>query len=1477
MPVPAPLPQWLLDSNAEVLVELKDAARDQSLVPFVGAGMSKPIFPLWQEVLEKLIKTCLPWDEARKGEVHDMIATFKLEEAASLLEEGSTRLRGAVYDEFSNSRITAARLDSMPVRLLPKLFAGPVVTTNFDRVIEWAYQGRLEPVIPPFGEERPAQTRAVELGEAGYLIKIHGCVSRECEMVFTKEDYDNAYGEDFKGAGALYLRTLLVGHRMLFLGCGLRRDRTLDLASHIAPGRRGQRDHFAVVEAPEEPDSEDFRDWWTRLYDAGIGSYWYPHGAHERVEQILKYLLNGGEPPTDNRPPDHKPPDHESGTSSTRQPVNPAPISDVSAEAPGTTSRNATGVSAQNAPDSDGTDSTIITNSWVASGQTFYIHGDGNRIAIPSAAGDIPSPDPNTEASAAGPELASEPERGALTPNLMPPSSNRGVKDPVLPGGAPPSVVLPPAPTTFIGRDIELKSLTKALATGGGAALVGTGGIGKTTLAQEYVRLAQKRVDGSPPKYSWIWWLDASTEGALAGSLAEEGRGALSASGAAGVSLVTDADAEAHARRLLRNHSRWLVVLDGAASVTVVHNAMTGASAGTFLVTTRERLNWQDIGVAPTDVPPLSVGDAVDLLIARARPPSLDGWETTGPAGDLVAELGCLPLAVAQVGALLHLDGERDPSTMLARWRKNPAPFLDATPGTSSERTMAHIWDLSIARLEQHDPSAVQLLSILGWLGPPEGIPKALLNSLPVGMFSDGPGTPLRAAASASLLTMRADLITVHPVLHRVLRIADETVPQRRGHRVDEARATAAKMLRQALGDADPSDPVTWPTIRPLVESVGLLITHGTSGQDEDASYVVRKVGEFLSEQGSYQRAVALFEWNLERAQEATKPNLPDILTARHDLAETLVDRRGRGDLDRAIDLLESVFGDRERILSTNAPETLAARQHLARALAKRGGQSDQDRAIDLFRGVVASRSRTLPANDSDALTARHDLAWALVKRHEQRDRDEAVELSQMVLAACERTLGTDHPRTLSFRHTYAWALREHREPGDLDESVRLYQSVLNDKERILGTDHPRTLATRHNLGQALVDRRGEGDLQKAIDLYEGVFAGRRRILTTYHPRTLATRHDLAWALKERGKPGDLATAIDLFQSVLTDRERVLGPDHADTLTTRHDLAWALKERGKPGDLATAIDLFQSVLTDRERVLGPDHIDTLTTRNNLAWALKQRGGSGDLAHAITLYESVLTDRERILSRDHPSTLVTRNNLAWALEERRGPGDLAHAIALFESVLTDRERVLDPGHPHTLAARHNLAQALWQRGGRGDLETAIDLFRSVLTDRERILGRDHPSTLVTRNDLAWALEERREPGDLTNAIALFKSVLTDRERILGTDHPDTLTTRNNLAWALERRGGPEDLATAIDLFESVLTDRELVLDPDHPHTLTARHNVAQALGHRGGRGDRDAAIALYRLVLADRERVLGPDHPDTRTTRNNLAEALKKPH
>ena len=337
---------------------------------------------------------------------------------------------------------------------------------------------------------------------------------------------------------------------------------------------------------------------------------------------------------------------------------------------------------------------------------------------------------------------------------------------------------------------------------------------------------------------------------------------------------------------------------------------------------------------------------------------------------------------------------------------------------------------------------------------------------------------------------------------------------------------------------------------------------------------------------GRLDKAIALYEQNLEDSIRVLGLDHPSTLTSRFNLAGAY---RASGRLDEATTLYEQVFNGRSRVLGPDHRSTLMSRDELADAYLEAGRF---DEAITLKKQILADALRIMGADSPGASAAR--LSLASIYRDAGR-LDEAVNVYEQILDDVTRIMGLDHPDTLTARNQLAGA---YRDAGRLDEAIPLFEQNLTDFTRLAGPHHPHTLSSRGTLACAYRDA---GRLDEAIPLFEQNFTDVARTLGLDHPETLASRHSLAGAYRDAGR---LDEAIPLFEQNLDDFIRILGPDRPDTFTSRSTLAGAYRDAGR---LDEAIPLFEQTLEDRTRTLGPAHPVTLTSRGNLAGAYRAAG------------------------------------------------------------------------------------------------------------------------------------------------------------------------------------------------------------------------------------------------------------------------------
>jgi hypothetical protein len=249
------------------------------------------------------------------------------------------------------------------------------------------------------------------------------------------------------------------------------------------------------------------------------------------------------------------------------------------------------------------------------------------------------------------------------------------------------------------------------------AAVNGARGVGKTQLAAQYARRAVA--------HGWpvVVWLDAETEDSVVAGLARLAT-------AAGLTPQTSTiDSARDAPVWLATHAgQGLVVYDNVEDPNLL-SQWTPPVGTTQVVVTTVRGAVADLG-HPVNVDVFTPDEPVQYLHERT------GLDDTTGARRLAAELGRLPLALAQAAALIGPGQTRRGriyrtfSAYLHAFAaaSNLDHTLRAVPGADYPRSLAQTIHLSLHEVNAADPSgtATRLLHLLAVLAP-TGVPTTLL------------------------------------------------------------------------------------------------------------------------------------------------------------------------------------------------------------------------------------------------------------------------------------------------------------------------------------------------------------------------------------------------------------------------------------------------------------------------------------------------------------------------------------------------------------------------------------------------------------------------------------------------------------------------------------------------------------------------------------------------------------------------------
>lgn len=282
------------EHNRSVYEDLKRDCKAGRLIPFVGAGLSAFCgYQSWTAVLKDLAGYL--FDDGIRTGVQSLIEAGELLQAAQDIHDHYPRMLKELQKMFDYGKIqtcSPSKLSASAAYVLPRLFPGGLVmTTNFDRVLEEVYdrsRAKFGNVLTPYDCGLLTQARQ---GNPHCLFKLHGDIGPEIHdierLVLTKDQYDRAY------AGPLMreLPQWFQSKRLLFLGCSLASDRTMEVLRQVTEEQPGL-DHYAVLGC--RPDGVQARC--VEMGKLGISAIFYPDKRHEAVRAVLERLLEETSP-----------------------------------------------------------------------------------------------------------------------------------------------------------------------------------------------------------------------------------------------------------------------------------------------------------------------------------------------------------------------------------------------------------------------------------------------------------------------------------------------------------------------------------------------------------------------------------------------------------------------------------------------------------------------------------------------------------------------------------------------------------------------------------------------------------------------------------------------------------------------------------------------------------------------------------------------------------------------------------------------------------------------------------------------------------------------------------------------------------------------------------------------------------------------------------------------------------------------------
>ena len=853
----------------------------------------------------------------------------------------------------------------------------------------------------------------------------------------------------------------------------------------------------------------------------------------------------------------------------------------------------------------------------------------------------------------------------------------------------------------FVGREAELLQIheelhnnpTTVLTQGRVRAIAALGGVGKTTLAREYIEQFWRC-------YSQIFWVDCrkgvETELArICDILLSEYR----------MEKDVPAKAKIAYQQLLGREDR-LLVYDNAEDEVSLQTWIPKSGHCRTLITSR--FSAWSAGIKTIQLYVLDAEPAWALLAGRAGRRTLELLNVNEQASckKLAEMLGYLPLALEQAAAYVEQQGAGFLFADYIRlYESSAAELLSAGVMGSTEYPDAVMvtWKTTVAKLSTVAQAILRLCSFMA----PTPIPLSVLVNSTDEILAEG-NSPSSTEGSGEVLVrsnvqqLRAysmvggdgQVVQLHPLVQTVERLQVKEKEQE-----VQVIGRVLGMLANA-SDLDSQDLRSWPMLESIkvhiITTIGLAEIRSTSSRI--CCKLLRKIGILDYAKARYAEAEPLMRRELAICEQLYGPNDTKVAVCLSNLTSVLYETNRLSEAEPLMRRVVSIF-----CLSCGVyhPNVATAINNLAQLLQVTNRLIE---AEPLMRSALAIYEQINGPEHPDVATSLNNLALLLKTMNRLSEADP---LMRRALAIDEQSHAPVHPNTARELNNLAQLLQV---TDRLTEAEPLMWRALEIDEQSYGSEHPTVARDLGNLGALLF---ATNRLQEAESLMRRSLAITEKFFDGEHPAIALGLGNLASLLQATNR---LQEAEPLMRRALAINELSCGTEHPNVAISLNNLAQLLQDTNR---LPEAERLIRRALAIDEQSYGPEHPKVAGDLNNLALLFKD---TNRLAEAEPLMRRALAIDEQSYGPEHPQVAIVLNNLATLLE---ATNRLSDAEPLMWRALSIEEQSYGPEHPEVAVQLNNLGQLLKATNRLSEAEPLMRRQILIFQNFGKLTGHQHP--------------------------------------------------------------------------------------------------------------------------------------------------------